>query len=129
MLHHHESLTDPDVRDVHCRLLHSGACSEDCDGLHWHFAMAKDVNGKPESPSDETPSETAVFALATAIMQMEGDGCCRVADLLTISRELICAYVVRLGSFEASVKATPPTVFASRMSDVASIAVTGVCLI
>lgn len=64
VLHDHATSSNGGQLQEHCLNFH-GECDADCHGLHFHFAMPRDVYGDSCPDSDETIPEITTFACAT----------------------------------------------------------------
>jgi hypothetical protein len=128
MLHDHQAMTNPGVRERHEQVFHGSSC-EECGGLHWHFAFPEDGNGPPLPISDEVAPELAVFACAAASQSMESRDPGTTVELLAFADEALPRAACADGLRKDQLKFRPKSFLASLLCDVRLTAITGVCLL
>lgn len=70
VMHDHASASDSGHLQEHCQNFH-GNCQADCCGLHFHFAMPRDVYGDSCPDSDDTIPEITTFACAAGTHELQ----------------------------------------------------------
>ncbi|MFO0979478.1 MAG: hypothetical protein U0996_23940 [Planctomycetaceae bacterium] len=70
VLHDHASAASSGQLQEHCQNFH-GNGSADCCGLHFHFALPRDVYGDSCPDSDKTIPEITTFACAAGSCQLQ----------------------------------------------------------
>jgi hypothetical protein len=80
VLHDHAASSNGEQLQEHCLSFH-GECDADCHGLHFHFAMPRDVYGESCPDSDDTIPEITTFACATGTHSVQLSSCDAVHHL------------------------------------------------
>ncbi len=129
MLHDHESIASPEIRERHEQVFHPLTSCDACVGLHWHFAFPEDINERPLQNSDEVAPELAVFACAVASQfaaHSHSDE--MLKSLPQLSETLLTGTCAEQMSTE-QLRLQPANFLASLLCDVPLTAITGVCLL